>query len=149
MMLRQHALHHVQKMQLRHYCVPCASGFKADGRGIHIQFHHQIPSNSNGTRHTVHCIILERCGSPYLGIQWFHMEYEPRSIRAEDVSTAPTSHWHWPIKEKESADHNNAYHVLAGLFGMVYKYNMHGGEGAAEKWQTTASEFAAGPPIPG
>lgn len=32
---------------------------------------------------------------------------------------------------------------------MVYRYNMHGGEGAAEKWQTTASEFAAGPPIPG
>lgn len=77
------------------------------------------------------------------------MEYEPRSIRAEDVSTAPSSHWHWPIKGKESADHNNAYHVLAGLFGMVYRYNMHGGEGAAEKWQTTASEFAAGPPIPG
>lgn len=89
MMLRQHALHHVQKMQLRHYCVPCASGFKADSRGIHIQF--IIKSHRIRTAPDIQyipVIILERCGSPYLGIQWFHMEYEPRSIRAEDVSTA-------------------------------------------------------------
>lgn len=156
MMLRQHALHHVQKMQLRHYCVPCASGFKADSRGIHIQFiikYHRIRRHQTYLHSTLHYTCTMR--QP---ISRYSMV--SHGIRATFYSGRRRINSFLPVtgigRSKEKKVLTTTMHTMCWQgFSVWYTsiISMAGrgevGVGAAEKWQTTASEFAAGPPSPG